>query len=148
MTLKVIWNFDILTWTFDLETYLHIFSIQALIFECLQLTASFSVWGYIFWISSSPSRYKVMALISRSRLQNSGSVHVCPPLGCSLIVLFCASNAYVVWLNCTIYGTKTVLTITFWFRICYQRKNWRCFSFGKMHCSEFRFQLNLEWFRR
>jgi len=45
------------------------FSIQALSFECLKLAASFSVWGYVFRISRSPSSFKVMGLVSRWQLQ-------------------------------------------------------------------------------
>jgi len=41
--LEVIRRFDILTFTFDLETFSYFFPIQALRFECLKLAASFSV---------------------------------------------------------------------------------------------------------
>jgi len=75
----------------DLETYFHTFSIQALSFECVKIAALFLVWRYIFRISRSPSSFKVMALISRSRSQNSISTQVCAPLGYSLILLlFCS----------------------------------------------------------
>jgi len=42
-------------------------------FECLNLATSFSRWSYIFRISRSPSSFKVIGLISRSREQKSGS---------------------------------------------------------------------------
>jgi len=63
------------------------FSIQALSFECLKVATSFSAWKYTFSISRSFSSFKVTGLISRSRSQNSGSVHVCAPLGHNLILI-------------------------------------------------------------
>jgi len=60
-----------------LESNFHTFLIQPICFEWLDLATSFSVWRYILIVSKSPSTFKVMGLISRSR--------VCAPLRHSLI---------------------------------------------------------------
>jgi len=65
---------------FDLESYSCTSSFQAVYFEWLDIATSFSVWRYIFRILKSQLSFKVMGLISRSQLQNSGSVQVCAPL--------------------------------------------------------------------
>jgi len=44
------------------DIFLYFYSIQALSFACLKLAASFSVWGYIFTIFRSPSRFKVIGV--------------------------------------------------------------------------------------
>jgi len=62
-------------WPLTLRHNFHIFSNSS--FECLKLRASFSVWWYIFRISKSPASFEVTGLISRSRLENSGSL-CCP----------------------------------------------------------------------
>jgi len=77
------WHFDLDLWPWDVSLYFS--SIQALSFECLKLAVSLSAWRYIFRISRSPSCFKVMKLISRSRSQNSGCAQVCAPFGHSLI---------------------------------------------------------------
>jgi len=78
-TLEVVQSWRHLTSTFDLESYFRTFSVQVMYFKWLVLATSFSVWRYTFRVFKSPSRFKVMGLISRSRLQNSGSAQVCAP---------------------------------------------------------------------
>jgi len=58
---------DILTLTFYLETYFSFFSIQAPSFECLELSALFSVWEYIFRISRSPLSFMCINFVSHNR---------------------------------------------------------------------------------
>jgi len=54
------WKLVTLDFDLDLDSYFRIFLIQAILFEWLYLSASFSVWRYIFRISRSPSSFNVM----------------------------------------------------------------------------------------
>jgi len=56
---EVVWSWWHLMLTFDLESYVHIFSCQAILFEWLYLATSVLVWRYIFRISRSRYSFKV-----------------------------------------------------------------------------------------
>jgi len=64
-TLEVVESWWHLTLTFDLESYLRIFLIQAIPFEWLYLATSFLVWSYIFRISRSQLSFKDTSSVSR-----------------------------------------------------------------------------------
>jgi len=74
---RSVWKLVTCDLDFNLETYFRIFLIKA----------SSVILGmrYVFGIYGSPSSFKVMGLISRSRSQNGGSAQVCAPFGRSLM---------------------------------------------------------------
>jgi len=127
-----------LTLTFDLESYFSIFLIQAIPFKWLYLATSFSVWRYIFRISRSLFRFKVMGLRSRSRQWKSGSLQIKNYLSEMLGLYICYDN---------VRSNLELLTFWSWHLIlfcCYVSLN-RCLFCGQYSIVGCRERPPLKW---
>jgi len=92
---------------FDLESYFVFFKDQAIPFKWLYLATSFLVWWYNFGISRSPSSFKVIRFISRSRLLNSGSAQAYAPL----------RHCFIVYWRCGVIAECRPFSASTWFAI-------------------------------